>query len=764
MNHQVSKVKAADVSYELHSLGWKAFQDLCVSITSEVLGQTVQSFLPTRDGGRDGAFHGMWHPRPGEVIEGAFTVQCKFSSNPGKQLRPGDLADEVTKAKRLVERGLATNYLLLTNASLSGVAEEEIREQFTKFAGVKTFVAFGAEWICQKIRENPKLRVLVPRVYGLGDLSQILDERSYAQAREILSAMGDDLAKFVITDAFNRSATALLNHGFVLLLGEPACGKSTIAAALALGALDLWGCSTLKIRDSHEFVAHWNPHEPRQFFWVDDAFGATQFDRTLADDWNRTFSHLQSAIRHGARVLFTSRDYIYRAARRNLKEGAFPLMMESQVVINVSMLTKVEKEQILYNHLKLGNQPLAFRKAIKPFLPSVARNTNFMPEIARRLADPLFTRNLVLSEAGIKDFVEHPLAFLLGVLRGLDDGARAAIALVFMRGGSITSPIAPTLDEVHVLERLGGSSSSIREALNAMEGSLVKLTLEDNGRVWRFKHPTIRDAFASLTADDPELLDMYLAGTPPERMVEEISCGPSDIEGIKVVVPFERYPKVEQRLRGLQQKRQLHRFLTYRADKRFLEVFIAQNPSVFEDLRHWGAYMSAHSEVRLLCKMQECGLLPEQERQLFVEGLFEILQFTLDDSFLTDETLRRMLKPDEFQDAMRLLGHYIQNELEEEINETESNYSPNDGDSPEEHFEGLTSTLKTLKVHFKHSPSVLRAINEGLADIEWRIDCMDESEEESPEQEYEGHTVGRLSEGAADRSVFDDVDAGDPSP
>jgi hypothetical protein len=61
-------------------------------------------------------------------------------------------------------------------------------------------------------------------------------------------------------------------------LGEPAYGKSTIAAALAVGALDEWRCSTLKIRDASEFVARSNPHEPKQFFWVDDAFGATRFD------------------------------------------------------------------------------------------------------------------------------------------------------------------------------------------------------------------------------------------------------------------------------------------------------------------------------------------------------------------------------------------------------------------------------------------------------------------------------------------------------
>ena len=152
------------------------------------------------------------------------------------------------------------------------------------------------------------------RVYGLGDLSQILDERAYAQAKEILSALGDDLAKFVITDAYRRSARALVEHGFVLLLGEPACGKSTIAAALALGALDEWGCSTIKVRDGDDFVRHSNPHEPRQFFWVDDAFGATQMDWSSTARWNGVFPHVHAAMRRGARVVFTSRDYIYRSA------------------------------------------------------------------------------------------------------------------------------------------------------------------------------------------------------------------------------------------------------------------------------------------------------------------------------------------------------------------------------------------------------------------------------------------------------------------
>ncbi|MGH9428821.1 MAG: hypothetical protein ACRD2L_21250, partial [Terriglobia bacterium] len=74
-----SRVQAAEITYELHSLGWKGFQNLCVSIAGGVWGQVVQSFFDSHDGGRDGAFHGSWTPRSGETLQGAFTVQCKFT-------------------------------------------------------------------------------------------------------------------------------------------------------------------------------------------------------------------------------------------------------------------------------------------------------------------------------------------------------------------------------------------------------------------------------------------------------------------------------------------------------------------------------------------------------------------------------------------------------------------------------------------------------------------------------------------------------------
>jgi DNA replication protein DnaC len=68
-----------------------------------------------------------------------------------------------------------------------------------------------------------------------------------------------------VTSAYRKAAHALRDHGFVLLLGEPAVGKSAIALMLAISAADSWGCLTVKARTSEELVQRWNPHEKEQF-------------------------------------------------------------------------------------------------------------------------------------------------------------------------------------------------------------------------------------------------------------------------------------------------------------------------------------------------------------------------------------------------------------------------------------------------------------------------------------------------------------------
>jgi hypothetical protein len=344
--------------FRLHTLGWHSFQQLCLSVAREVLGQTVQSFLDTNDGGRDGAFSGDWSQQSGESLSGRFVIQCKFTGRAGYAITISDLEEEFKKAQRLVIRGECDVYILMTNAGVSGETELKIAEKF-KISGVSEVRVFGSTWIEDQIRDSKHLRMMVPRVYGLGDLSQILDERAYAQATAVLESMREDLAKIVLTESYRKAARALDTHHFVLLVGEPASGKTTIASLLAVSSADQWGASVVKLTTPKSVVDHWNPHENSQLFWIDDAFGVTQYESGLVSGWNHVLNEVKAILRQGNRVVMTSQDCIYNRARQDLKEGAFPLFQESQVLIDVHDLTVDERQQILYNHLKREHSPLS---------------------------------------------------------------------------------------------------------------------------------------------------------------------------------------------------------------------------------------------------------------------------------------------------------------------------------------------------------------------------------------------------------------------
>lgn len=488
---------------------------------------------------------------------------------------------------RVAEQGLAEDYVILTNAGVSGEGDAQICQAFEAI-GVKTCRVLGGSWIVQQLTENARLRMLVPRVYGIGDLSHIITGHGYKQAKAILDSMGSDLSCFVPTEAYRQALKASHEHGFVILLGDPASGKSTIAAILALGALDDGCLGALKI-NAPDQISLWHPGE-KQFLWVDDAFGSNQFDAARMSRWNAELGALRAAVEGGARIVFTSRNYIWEAARPHLKTSAFLPLKESQVVVNVHALTEDERVQMLYNHVRRA-QPQKIRKRLKRFLPGVAANKAFIPETARRLGDPLFTAKLVFTVERLTRLVEHPVEFLTEVLEQLDDASRAAVALIFLNSQTgVPSPIAasPTLDMVTRL--MGVQPADVARAMQHLNDSLTRLDSQEDGNRWAFRHPTVTDAFAGIVASSPELVELYVHGAKLDRLIREAVCRPQKAESDRLRIPAPFYPALVARLKTYPLDEGLKSFLGARCEKAFLEMVL----KVRSDILEWAAEVSAN--------------------------------------------------------------------------------------------------------------------------------------------------------------------------
>lgn len=746
--------------YDLHLLGWHSFQQLCMAVASTVLGQTVETFLEGNDGGRDGGFKGMWSPQPNEVYEGEFVIQCKFTSRREHNLSLSDVAGELTKVRRLVAQGMCDVYVLMTNAGWTGESNRKIKQAF-EGAGAKHVLLLDSTWICGKIQLNSNLRMNVPRLYGLGDLSQILDERRYKQTKALLTEL-PELSKLVVTGTYRKALKALQKHGFVLLVGEPAAGKTTIASLMAMCAMDKWQSQVLKLESPAQVRDHWNTEEQSRFIWVDDAFGSMQYEADRVMEWNRILPALSTMIRRGHRVVLTSRDYIYNSARRDLKRTAFPLIEESQVVIDVKELSSREKSEILYNHVKLGNQPQRIRTALKAFLPAVAAHSRFAPETARRLGSIEFTKALQIDRKGIDEFVAKQEQWLVETMQGMDNESQAALALLYMKHGAVESPVNLSSAEIQTIDRLGGNQAGCIRALESLRGSFVQVADTAEGRFWRYKHPTIGDAFALILAQSPDHLQIFVDGTPIERLMELVTCGDVGVQNA-TILPFSMFAAIAKRCceyvtceGDVERTRRgrLYSFLQRRTDDAFLGIYSETDVKLHSCLARDFArsLFTRSSDVALRLLRQ--GLLSESVREAISSKILDSVFEDDDLGYIHDGEMHEFFSDQEREDFYRAIQRHVLPDLDRIRKSLQESYCyEND---PDYHFSDFIDELEGIHAAFPEWPGVEDAVDSQRRQVD---DWVTEVSQERVEEPAVGRSdLIRPSAQEGGRNIFDDVD------
>ena len=474
------QVQSANVDLNLHTLGWKAFQDLCTQVCAEVWGTTVSIYREAQDGGQDAV---LQMRKAGSGQNGfEATVQCKFSGKANLRLPATDVDAELATVRELVTAGRANTYYFITSQGVDAPVAAKIRDKLVE-AGVSEPHMLGREWLTQQIRNSTRLRALVARVYGLGDRSTILDERCAHQTQTLLGHLQPGLRVYVPTAAHRTAVRILTEHKIVLLLGSPATGKSMLAAILATTAIDGDNHQCLKCDGPLELANRWNPHEKNRLYWIDDAFGPNQLRSDFVDCWINAMPKVKAAIDLGNRFILTSRTHIWHGAKPKLGTRNLPVLADDRGVVDLGALSPDEREQIIYNHLKAGNQTAVWKREIKPHLPALAENPRLLPEIARRLGDSSFTKALKILPDDLIKFVAEPTEFLIQSIQELDDAHQSAMTLVFLLQGRLFAHDLASESTNLVAEKYGVTTRAIAEALPQLEGSFVAVRWESSNKI-----------------------------------------------------------------------------------------------------------------------------------------------------------------------------------------------------------------------------------------------------------------------------------------
>lgn len=743
----------------LHTIGWRAFQDLCSQVCEVVLSRPVEIFREAQDGGQDAVFlipSGSDAPAIG-------TIQCKHTSEAGKALKAGDLSGEIENVKELVRAGLADSYVFMTNMSIDAPVAVKMRARLREL-GVRKPHILGSQYIVRVIQSSARLRALVPQVYGLGDLTSIVDQRLSEQSRALLDSWIPKLRTYVPTKAHRDAVNAISDHGVVLLLGNPSSGKSAIGAIISTIASENPDSTVLALTSPRDFEAGWNPNDPGRFFWIDDAFGSNVLRGDYVHDWASAFTKLRAAIKHGNRFLLTSRRHIYEGARRQLGQRNLAQFIDGSAVVDVGDLTFDEKAQILYNHINFGEQSQSWRSMVKPHLAAVAAVENFLPGIAERLGDPNFTKGLAPRKPSLVRFMEEPTEHLIDTVNALDDQLKAALILVYVHQAGFDPSNHDPLAAKAVAELTGYSISKIQDSFTELNGSFLK----PSGPRWTFAHPTISDALTEVMRQKPHMMAALIRGAPIDTILGSFTSEGSPLIRDALVIPTALDDALVARLGRtpdeLHLNRMLFHFLYYRASEVVFSKVIQQYPNLLERSSWRSVPVVDDPKLATFGRANRLGLLPDYLLEEAADRLVSAAQDELDVSFFEEEDMLGLLSPLRLVSMGMGLRTTVLPSLENRIDEIAADADLDD--EPDSHFVKLLDLLdrvEAIGVDADAAALIEEArdqVGRSVEEIEGRKRERDEEDESDTDWT---HIVTQKKEEAAVppaamRSTFDDID------
>ena len=754
---QSAQAHGYQIDFALHTLGWKAFQDLSAQVMEEELNCTVSVYREAQDGGQDAVFLAKSSNRT--VVA---TVQCKFSGKREQRLKPSDITGELEHVEQLVTKGMASVYYFITSMGIDADVAHQIRERLSTMGVVEPHV-LGKEWLLGKIRASARLRALVPRVYGLGDLSTIIDERCAAQTIALLGSHRKALNVYVPTGPHRSAVNILAKHKLVLLLGAPATGKTTLAAILATMAVDKNEVQVFKCDGPIELREHWNPNEVKRLFWIDDAFGSNLLMPDYVNAWIEFMPKLKTALDLGCHFILTSRTHIWNDAKPRIGSRNHPLLANDIAVVNVGELAHSEREQILYNHLKAGTQPSAWKEKISDHLPLLSQEDKLLPELARRLGDPTFTGHIKTLPGDLLRFISQPQKFLVQTFEELAAEQRAALTLVFLSQSRLPVHLLPDDDATLVSTSYGVTKASMTQALFQLSGSIVVRRRDGDDEYWSFWHPTFADAISEILSMRPDLIDVYVRGARLDTLLTEVVCQGAAHVRDAVVVPLSSGEALIERLVETPDEpsanESLFEFLNHRLPRDLVQNVLERAPEILGRLGKpppWFRFRRSE-EIRLHATAHSMGLLGADVRSATVASLEDGALYALDASFIKDESILAMFQPSELMHLTVGLLAKLDSEIAQKIANCRAQGDP-DGDIDSQ-FEQVADFLDDIR-YLVEADSVFDDKFQGLTRVLERAKTELEAEK-SPEQEqssfFSSVPLATQRDQHGGRSVFSDV-------
>jgi hypothetical protein len=245
-------------------------------------------------------------------------------------------------------------------------------------------VQLGPHELATLVDESPELRLRVPPVLGIRDLSGLIAPEVAARSTADVEAAVQLARVFVPTAAYAHALEVLERSRFAVLTGPPEVGKTAVARTIALALMTAGWEAHECIRPEQLWAAF--ARDRPQVFVADDAFGSTEYRPDAAERWALELDRVLRAMDDRHRLIWTSRPAPLKAGLRRVhrEHGVERFPQPAEVQVDAAALGVDEKALILFRHAKAAALPWRAVDLVRTHGWDVVSHPHFTPERIRR--------------------------------------------------------------------------------------------------------------------------------------------------------------------------------------------------------------------------------------------------------------------------------------------------------------------------------------------------------------------------------------------
>ena len=275
-----------------------------------------------------------------------------------------------------------------------------------------------------------------------------------------------------------------------------------------------------------------------------------------------------------------------------------------------------------------------------------------------------------------------------------------------------------------------------------------------------------------MLAKSPDLIDVFIQGSAPDRLLRQVTCGNVGLENA-IVIPRSLYPQMLAKLveiisselpedpwlTDFTPAERVQGFLAGRCSAEFLAQCLQHNQSLLDELSDPGQYHITSMIVRLAARLHQCGLLPDQHRKTVVGKASRHLLYGEDCSALNDKDVQSLYTQDELDNLLERVKEELVPSLEDVREALEWDYDRDE--DPDEYMQPYLELLDSLQRYLGDDWDIADSIaGEEYVTKEW-ISHHWPDEPDFYERPLARGQVPTGPEGG--RSIFDDIYAAEDS-